>query len=89
MPCRNDMIWTLATALLDEKTQNYDVTKSTKGMFYDLFMVLQEKLNFTATLNKRKDSQWGIAKILSNGTVITSGIHADVAKGDADMIVAR
>ena len=83
------MIRTLATAFFDEATQIYDVTKSTKGMFYDLFMVLQEKLNFTATLNKRKDSQWGIAKILSNGTVITSGIHADVAKGDADMIVAR
>ena len=54
----------LAKALLDETTQNYDVTQSTKGMFYDLFMVIQEKLNFSATLHKRKDSQWGIAKIL-------------------------
>ena len=58
-------------------------------MFYDLFIVLQEKLNFTAKLHKRKDSQWGIAKVFSNGTIITSGIHADVADGDADMIVAR
>ena len=59
-------------------------------MFYDMFLTLQEKLNFTATLHKRKDSRWGVAKILDNGTVIASGgIIEDVALGDAEMIVAR
>ena len=59
-------------------------------MFYDMFLTLQEKLNFTATLHKRKDSHWGVAKVLGNGTVIASGgIIEDVALGDAEMIVAR
>ena len=79
----------LTNAQLDETSQTYDVTHSTQGMFYDIFMILQEKLNFTATLHKRKDSQLGYAKVLPNGTIITSKLHADVAEGDAEFIVAR
>ena len=79
----------LKNAQLDETSQTYDVTHSTQGMFYDIFMILQEKLNFTATLHKRKDSQFGYAKVLTNGTIITSKVHADVAEGDAEFIVAR
>ena len=79
----------LTNAQLDVTSQTYDVTHSTQGMFYDIFMILQEKLNFTATLHKRKDSQFGYAKVLPNGTIITSMVHADVAEGDAEFIVAR
>lgn len=79
----------LTNAPFSDKSQTYDVTYSTQGMFYDMFLTLQEKLNFTATLHKRKDSRWGVAKILDNGTVIASGgIIEDVALGDAEMIVA-
>ena len=78
----------LSSAPFDEKSQTYDVSNSTKGMFYDIFMILQRKLNFSATLHKRKDSKWGVAKVLSNGSVIASGgIIEDVASGDADIIV--
>jgi hypothetical protein len=79
----------LSTAKLDETSQTYDVTHLTKGMFYDIFMILQDKLNFTATLHKREDSKFGYAKVLPNGTIITSKLHADVAEGDADFLLAR
>ena len=79
----------LTNAQLDETSQTYDVTHSSQGMFYDIFMILQEKLNFTATLHNRKDAQFGYAKVLPNGTIITSKLHADVAEGDAEFIVAR
>ena len=80
----------LSSAPFDEKSQTYDVTHFTKGMFYDIFLALQEKLNFTATLHKRKDGYWGVAKILENGTVIPSGgIIEDVALGDSEMVLAR
>ena len=77
----------LSTATLDETTQMYDVTHSTKGMYYDLFLALQEKLNFTAKLYKRKDSKWGMVNLLSNGSVIASGMHADLAEGDAEIVL--
>ena len=79
----------LTNAQLDVTSQTYDVTHSTQGMFYDIFIILQEKLNFTATLHKRKDSQFGYAKVLPNRTIIKSKVHADVAEGDAEFIVAR
>ena len=79
----------LANAKLDETSQTYDVTHSTKGMFYDIFMILQENLNLTATLHKRKDSQLGYAKVLPNGTIITSKVHADVAEGDAEFLLGK
>ena len=79
----------LETAKLNETSQTYDVTHLTKGMFYDIFMILQDKLNFTATLHKREDSKFGYAKVLPNGTIITSKLHADVAEGDAEFLLAR
>ena len=79
----------LDLAMYDANSQTYDVTYATDGMFYDMFMVIQEHLNFTATLHRRKDSQWGTAKVLPNGTIITSGIHASVTSGFAEMIIAR
>ena len=33
----------LTNAQLDVTSQTYDVTHSTQGMFYDIFMILQEK----------------------------------------------
>ena len=61
----------------------------TKGMFYDILLTLQEKLNFTTTLHKRKDSCWGVAKVLNNGSVIASGgVIEDVVSGNAEMAMA-
>ena len=77
------------SAPFDKKSETYDVTYATEGMFYDMFMIIKEKLNITATLHRRKDSAWGIAKVLANGTITTTGIHASVTSGYAEMIVAR
>ena len=84
------VMFDLRMAPFDESSQQYDVTYSTKGMFYDLFMVLQKTLNFTASLHKRKDSKYGVAKVLNNGSVIASGgIIEDVASGDAEIMVIK
>ena len=83
------LLTNLSSAILDDQSQTYDVTHLTKGMFYDIFMVLQEMLNFTATLHKRKDSQWGMVNILANGTISTTGILESVTSGFAEMIVSR
>ena len=65
------------------------MTHHTKGMYYDIFKILQEYLNFTATLHKRKDSKFGVAQVSSNGTITTTYLHADVATGYADIALAR
>ena len=49
----------LSTAKYDDSSQTYDVTHSTRGMMYDIFMDLQESLNITSSLHKRKDGKWG------------------------------
>ena len=56
-------------------------------MFYDMFLIMQENLNFTATIKKREDSKWGPTTLLANGTVLPSGIVKSVTSGFAEMIV--
>ena len=76
-------------AIYDEKSQTYDVTHSMKGMLYDLFMIMQESLNFSATLHKRQDGKWGPTFFLPNGTVQPGGIIESVTSKYAEMIVGR
>ena len=76
-------------AKYDKKSQTYDVTYSVKGMWYDMFSIIQKYLNFTATLNKRKDGKWGPTIILPNGTIQSAGMDESVTSGYAEMIVAR
>ena len=79
----------ISTAVFDENSQTYDVTQSVKGMFYEMFLVMQKYLNFTSSLHKRKDGKWGPSIILENGTLITGGIIHSVASGFAEMLIAR
>ena len=79
----------LSSSDLDTATQTYDVTNSVEGMFYDIFLVMQEYLNFTSTLHKRSDGKWGPIVILPNGTIQAEGIIQSVTSGFAEMIVAR
>ena len=76
----------------DQQSQTYDVTKSvhTQGMYYDIFLILQETLNFTATLHKRKDGKWGPLTVFPNGTIENvTGIIESVISGFSEMIVTR
>ena len=77
----------LSLASYEENSQTFDVTNVAKGMFYDMFLLMQENLNFTATIKKRKDSKWGPTTLLANGTVLPSGIVKSVTSGFAEMIV--
>ena len=79
----------LDAAIYDEISQTYDVTDSVKGMFYDIFLEMQEYLNFTFSLHKRKDGEWGPTKILANGTLITGGIVKSLTSGFAEITVTR
>ena len=74
-------------ATLDVKSQTYDVTNLTKGIEYDLLMDMQNYMNFTTTIHKRKDGQWGPVTILENGTIFTAGIVESVTSGFAEMIL--
>lgn len=49
---------------------------------------MQEKLNFTTSFYKRTDYQYGYAKVYTNGTIVITKLHANVAKGSADIGVA-
>ena len=74
----------------DQQSQTYDVTKSVQGMYYDMFLILQETLNFTATLHKRKDGKWGPLTVFPNGTIENvTGIIESVISGFSEMIVTR
>ena len=79
----------LSSAQFDQKSQTYDVTKFSQGLYYDMFLILQETLNFTATLHKRKDGKWGPLTVFPNGTIAAAGIAESVISGFGEMIVSR
>ena len=78
-----------SSAEFDKKSQTYDLTKFTQGLYYDMFLILQETLNFTATLHKRKDGKWGPVTVFPNGTIVAAGIAESVISGFGEMIVTR
>ena len=78
----------LSSAGYDERSQTFDVTNSVEGMFYYIFQELQEYLNFTYSLHKRKDGKWGPTTVLANGSVIAAGITKSLTSGFAEMIVS-
>ena len=77
----------LSSATYDETSDTYDVTKSVGGMYHEMFLIMQKRLNFTATLRKRKDGKWGPTTVLENGTIITDGIVKSLTSGFGEMIV--
>ena len=79
----------LSSAEFDQQSQTYDVTKSVQGLYYDMFLILQETLNFTATLHKREDGKWGPLTVFGNGTIVADGIVESVISGFSEMIVTR
>ena len=78
----------LSSAMYDETSDTFDVTKSAGGMCHEMFLIMQKCLNFTATLKKRKDGKWGPTTVLANGSIITDGIVKSVTTGFGEMIVA-
>ena len=81
------LTYDLNHAILDVKSQTYDVTNLTKGIELDFLMDMQNYLNFTTTLHQRQDGKWGPTTILENGTIVTAGIVESVTSGFAEMIL--
>ena len=79
----------MSSAEFDQQSQTYDVTKSVQGLYYDMFLILQETLNFKATLHKREDGKWGPLTVFGNGTIVADGIVESVISGFSEMIVTR
>ena len=79
----------LSSAYYDETNQVYDVTDKVEGMYYDMFLILQEQLNFTTSIHKRKDGKWGPITVLENGTILTAGIPNSITTGFSEIGVTR
>ena len=79
----------LSLANYDETNQVYNVTQNVEGMYYDIFQILQEQLNFTASIHKRKDGKWGPITKLENGTRLTAGIASSITSGFAEIVATR
>ena len=78
-----------SSAILDIKSQTYNVTESVTGVNADILQDLQKYVNFTTTLHQRKDLKWGSITPLDNGTMVPEGIFESVTSGFAEMIIAE
>ena len=56
-----------------ENNKTYRVNNYTYGMFHDILQLLENQLNFSTTLYKRKDAVWGYIYPQPNGTYIGTG----------------
>ena len=64
--------------------QTYDVTNIVKGSGVDLLHSLENLLNFTTRLYKRKDGKWGMPKTLPNGTTILNGMIKSITESKSN-----
>ena len=68
--------------------QTYDVTNHMFGSTYDIWMLLQENLNFTTRIFRRKNLDWGVPILYPNGSIVVpKGIIRDMATGQADFAI--
>ena len=66
----------------------YEVTGFTYGLFNDVLDILQDCLNFTTVLYKRKEVAWGYIYPQPNGSYVGTGLIGDIYFGNADIAVA-
>ena len=71
-----------------DSNQTYLVTKFTSGIYHDILITMQNELNFTAEIYKRKDNGWGQVYSQKDGSFQASGMVGDVFFGRADAIAA-
>ena len=70
------------------KNETYQITGFTYGLFNDILEIMQERLNFTTELYKRKEVGWGYIYPKSNGSYEGTGIIGDIFFRRADIAVA-
>ena len=66
--------------------ETYQVNGFTDGLFHDILMTLQDRLNFTTVLYKRKKDIWGFINS-ENGTYEGTGMIGDIFFKRADIAV--
>ena len=77
-----------ATYFASNKT--YDVTSSVQGSTFDIWMLLQNNLNFTTRIYSRMDDKWGVPIQHPNGSIsVPDGIIKDGMDGLADILLSR
>ena len=68
----------------------YDVTGLVKGPYFDVWLILQQNLNFTTRIYTRKDKKWGVPTQYPNGSIsVPDGIIKNGIDGSADVLLAR
>ena len=75
-------------ALYFPQNQTYLVNGFISGIHHDILTSLQNQLNFTTNIYKRKDGVWGFVQKHPNETYTASGMVGDVIYQNADLIVA-
>ena len=68
--------------------ETYEVTRFTYGLYNDLLNILQDRLNFTTVLYKRKEVAWGYIYPQNNGSYVGTGLIGDIFFERADIAVA-
>ena len=68
--------------------ETYRITGFTYGLFNDILEIMQDRLNFTSELYKRKEVGWGYIYPKSNGSYEGTGIIGDIFFKRADIAVA-
>ena len=70
--------------------ETYDVTNFVHGSIFDIWMILQNNLNFTTRIYTRKDDKWGVPIQHPNGSIsVPDGIIKDAMEGSADVLLAN
>ena len=78
----------LQNAPFYSNNQTYLVNGYIYGLMYDILEELQNKLNFTTLLYKRKKPTWGYVYPQPNGSYIGTGMVGDIFFKRSDIIVA-
>ena len=69
--------------------ETYDVTGLVAGSTFDIWTILQNKLNFTTRIYSRMDNKWGVPIQHPNGSIsVPDGIIKDSMDSLADILLA-
>ena len=69
--------------------QTYDVTGLVQGSVFDIWTILQNKLNFTNKIYSKMDNKWGVPIQHLNGSIsVQDGIIKDTMHGTVDILLA-
>ena len=66
----------------------YLVTDFVSGLYHEILLELEKKLNFTTSIYKRKDGGWGFVYPSVNGSFTATGMVGDLFFNRADLVVA-